>query len=313
MSVECASCGTELSEKYAAVPRIPCPVCGKTGRKLPVSASIHCSVTVSAIASQRYGHTGREVMGSEAERRAIEWASLSTHDEILCHNVAEDFRHLMSDAPVLSGDYLVLFRGQGIRDGQPIPPSIERMGPLPNDRTPGEGRYHRHGERVLYLADSEDGVRREMEAWFTQGTPFVIRLEVPLATLRIADLSDLPTDHLITSAFSRAEMCKVKNRGPDNYIFSQCIGSLVADGFDGMRIPGVRGEPGAHYKNVVLFNRLGDWPTWVNPGAPAYRMNSSPHEHVEVAAYYLWDKGGRVHGKDEVHWFQAKSDLGERP
>lgn len=310
MSVQCASCKTTLGEEYAAVPRVLCPVCRDTGRIFNESVSSGMTLRSSVIASQRFGHTGREVLGAYAEKRAIDWASLSNHYEILSHNVADDFRALLGAAPTLSGDAIFLFRGRGIRDNQPIPPTAEQLGPLPLHLTPGEGRYHRHGERVLYLADSEDGVRREMEAWFTKGVPFVIRVEVPLAPLRIVDLSDLPSDHLITAVFSRAEMCKVKGRGPDNYIFSQCVGQLVSEHFDGMRIPGVRGEPGAHYKNVVLFRQLTDWLKWVYE--PAYRMSPAPQEHVAVAAYYLWEKDGRVHGRDEAHWFQARRDLGDR-
>lgn len=312
MSVECGNCKTTLGEEYAGVPRLPCPVCGKTCRNCGEAVSIGAKAGFSAIGAQRFGHTGRKVLGADAELRASEWASLSTHHEILNHNVADDFRALLEEgASALSGDPLVLFRGRGIRDGQPLPPTVEQMGPLPSHLTPSEGRYHRQGERVLYLADSEDGVRREMNAWLTRGVPFVIRIEVPVMSLRIVDLSDLPSDHLITAVFSRAEMCKVKGRGPDNYVFSQCVGQLVSGYFDGMRIPGVRGEPSAHYKNVVLFRGLGDWSKWGNE--PPYRITPALHEHVEEAAYYLWEEDGRLHGKDKSHWLQAKRNLGERP
>ena len=118
--------------------------------------------TASFVASQLYGHTGREVLGAAAEQLAIEWASLPNRDAILNHPVAELFRTLIAESPCLSGDGLGLFRGQGIREGEERPPTVERMGPLPLNRIPREGRYHRAGERVLYLADSEDGVRREM-------------------------------------------------------------------------------------------------------------------------------------------------------
>ena len=221
----------------------------------------------------------------------------------------DDFRVLIASAPCLSCDSLVLFRGQGIQESEPRPPTIERMGPLPPNGIPREGRYHREGERVLYLADSEAGVRREMQAWHTTGTPYVIRIEVPLTSLRVADFSNWPIDHLITAVFARAEMCKVAQRGPANYIFSQAVGELVSGRFDGMRIPGVRGAPGAHYKNIVLFRRLENWPNWVNPANPAYRMFPPPHEHISVAAYYLWEKDGKVHGRDHAHWFQAINEL----
>ncbi len=203
----------------------------------------------------------------------------------------------------------MLFRGRDIQESEQRPPTVEQMGPLPLNCIPREGRYHRKGKRVLYLADSEDGVRREMEVWHTKGTPYVIRIEVPLTSLRIVDFSNWPTDHLITAVFARAETCNVGQRGPTNYIFSQAVGELVSERFDGMRIPGVRGTPGAHYKNIVLFRRLEDWSNWANPANPAYRMFPPSHEHISVAAYYLWEKDGRAHGLDQAHWFQAIKEL----
>ena len=264
--------------------------------------------------SQRYGHTGRDVLGSEAERRAIEWAAVATRDEILNHPVAEEFRALIQTAPRIAGDPMTLFRGRGIRDGEPMPPSVDQMGPLPLSRMPQAGRYHREGERALYLADSAEGVRREMEAWFTVGAPYVIRVTVPVTSLRIADFCGLPADHLLTAAFARAELCNVPGRGPANYVFSQAVGTLVAESFDGMRIPGVRGEPGAHYTNLVLFGHRAEWPSWTDPANPPHRLGSATgpvagHEEIAVAAYYLWEKEGRPHGRADAHWFQAIHEL----
>jgi Protein of unknown function (DUF2934)/RES domain len=309
MSVECGSCGKRLSEVFAAEPRRPCPDCGAMSRAFSESLVTVAQASVSAFESLHYGHTGREVQGAEAERRAIDWAASPNRDTIVTHQVADDFRDLLASAPCISADGLVLFRGSGIQEYEQRPPSVERMGPLPQNQTPREGRYHREDQRALYLADSEDGVRREMEAWHTEGTPYIIKVEVPITSLRIADFSDWPTDHLITAVFSRAEMCNVAERGPTNYIFSQEVGQLVAETFDGMRIPGVRGAPDGHYRNVVLFRQLEDWPTWTNSESPAYRLFFPPHEHIAVAAYYLWEKDGRFHGRDQIHWFKAIDDL----
>jgi len=309
-TVECGGCGTRLSEEFTGIPRKPCPNCGAMNRVFSASLA-HAKYNVSGTAIDSllsYGHTGRKVLGSEAERRAEEWR-LANRDELLSHPVAEEFRASVSSAPVLSGDSLVLFRGRDIRESEQRPPTVEQMGPLPLNYIPRGNRYNREGKRALYLADSEDGVRREMKVWHTEGTPYVIRIEVPLTSLRIVDFSNWPTDDLITAVFARAETCNVGQRGPTNYIFSQAVGELVSERFDGMRIPGVHGTPGAHYKNIVLFRRLEDWSNWANPANPAYRMFPPSHEHIAVAAYYLWEKDGRVHGRDQAHWFQAIKDL----
>lgn len=190
---------------------------------------------------------------------------------MLRHPAAEEFSRFVDSAPCLQDDYVVLYRGQGIKESELIPPSVERMGPLPLDRIPNEGRYHRAGERVLYLTSSEDGARREMEAWCAMGRPYVIQIRLPLASLRIADFMDWPSHHFVSAVFSKAEECRLHYRGgPDNYVFSQVVAELVSARFDGMRIPGVRGEPGAHYSNIVLFRQLDLWPQWVALGTGPY-------------------------------------------
>jgi hypothetical protein len=39
-----------------------------------------------------------------------------------------------------------------------------------------------------------------------------------------------------------------------------------------MRVPGVRGNPDAHYNNVVVFRPHRGWQAWLEPGSAAYRL-----------------------------------------
>ncbi len=276
MSIKCGSCGAQLSEEFLADPRPPCPTCRSTIRALDGddgSATIGTVADVSATATQvGYAHTGRQVGLEQVEQHARTWAALPSGAEMLKHSLASEFRQLLGSKAPLAGSGLVLFRGQGM-EGEGIAPSMRRMGPVPNDCVAKEGRYHCKGDRALYLADSEEGVRREMEAWHTVGTAYVIRVDIPLTSLRIADFSNCPPDHLFTAVFAQAEICNIPGRGPANYIFSQTIGRLVSERFDGMQIPGVRGAPGAHYNNVVLFHHLDDWGTWTSVTNPPYRLS----------------------------------------
>jgi len=171
-------------------------------------------------------------------------------------------------------------------------------------------RYNTEHARALYLADSEDGVRREMAAG--EGTLYLIRFRPPIHSLRIADFTGYPADHFLTAVFSKAEDCNVAGRGPSNYIFSQVVAELVAARFDGMRVPGVRGGPGALYGNVVIFNRIDYWTDWLEPGATPYALTEESrllgdfaHDHIAVAAHFIWEKEGRPHGRDLAHWFAA--------
>lgn len=123
-----------------------------------------------------------------------------------------------------------------------------------------------------------------MEAWNLDGTPYIVQFDLPIPGLRIADFRDWPSDHLVTAVFGRAEGCKVAGRGPDSYEFSQMVGELVSAHFDGMILPGVRGAPGAHYSNVVLFCNLDSWGTWTVGCKPRIQSGSHPsHEDIAVA------------------------------
>lgn len=273
----------------------------------------------SANLSLRYGHTGREVMGSQAEAYAREWAHCGSRSAMLRHSGAADFKNEIAKAKCISGNAIDLFRGQSIKCGAGKPPSVGRMGPLSMGEVSKakEGRYHRAGERALYLGSSEDACRRELGAWYNGGAPWIIKLRLPLDSLRIADFADFidwPSNHFVNAVFCQAELCQFKERGgPEDYIFSQVVGALVSEKFDGMRIPGVRGEPEAHYSNIVLFKRLDDWPTWVGSETayllPAWATMNFPHEHVAIAAYYIWEKDDRVHGRDMMHWCLGSDEL----
>jgi hypothetical protein len=273
----------------------------------------------SAIVSQVYGHTGREVMGSQADVYARTCARCGDRDAMLKHPGAVDLTHEIAKAKRLSGNPIELFRGQSIKCGEEKPPSVGRMGPLPLSMLSKatEGRYHRAGQRSLYMGSSEDGCRRELGAWYDieqGGAPWVIKLRLPLDSLRIADFMDWPSNHFVTAVFCQAGLCQFAERaGPEDYVFSQVVSGLVSEQFDGMRIRGVRGAPGAHYSNVVLFKGLDDWPSWIGSETahvlPAWAAIDLPHEHIAVAAYYIWEKENRVHGRDLVHWCLGGDEL----
>lgn len=167
---------------------------------------------------------------------------------------------------------------------------------------------------MLYLSDCEDGTRREYDQWYETGSPYVQRYRLPLDKLRIADFTDWPTDHLVTAVFSKAEECNVMDRGTKSYLFSQTVAELVAGHFDGMRVPGVRGVPKAHYSNVVIFKPYPHWPSWLERGAVPYKLRTSSwlnahHEHIAVAAFFIWERDGKVHGRDVEQWYEASRQI----
>jgi hypothetical protein len=50
-------------------------------------------------------------------------------------------------------------------------------------------------------------------------------------------------------------------------------------------------------------------PTPPNKGSAPVREDVFSHEHIAVAAYYLWQKEGCPHGHDQEHWYQALEQL----
>jgi hypothetical protein len=106
------------------------------------------------------------------------------------------------------------------------------------------------------LCDSVDGVLREIEN-DGQAT-WIQEFAVNQAYLRVVD-TRLSADLAFTNqVFWFAESCDshVANGKPT---FSQLIAQLVSELFDGMLVRGVRGTPGAHYSNIVVFRPLDAW------------------------------------------------------
>jgi hypothetical protein len=223
----------------------------------------------SVILDATEGHTGRKVRVNDDYALATEWATLGNRDDLLAHPACRKFASLILSAPRLLDPSLVFFRGCDISDGLP---TAEEMGPPPQDRRPAAGRYNRDGQPVLYLCDSEEGVRREWCTRHVTGVLYVQRYRLPLSELSIADFTN-PPENFVAAVFSKAERLNLDGRGKESYDFSQVVAELVSAHFDGMRIPGVRGARPVLYSNVVLFRPYPDWPKWLEPGSSPYPLH----------------------------------------
>jgi hypothetical protein len=91
--------------------------------------------------------------------------------------------------------------------------------------------------------------------------------------LNIADFTNVPREDFVAAVFSEAERCNVPTRGPDDYNFSCVVAELVRERFAGMRVPGVKGELGQRYSNIVMFKPYPDWPNWLEPETDPYRLD----------------------------------------
>ena len=50
----------------------------------------------------------------------------------------------------------------------------------------------------------------------------------------------------------------------------------------------------------------------MNDLAESRRQEMKLHEEIETIAYDIWEKSGRVHGKDIDHWLEAERIVKER-
>jgi hypothetical protein len=209
-----------------------------------------------AIAAITRGHTGRVSTGDADGLLADKWSRQASSLRLRRHRGAKRFRELLKGVAPADGPALVCYRGRE-NDGQVR--GWEDMGPPPARRTRNGGRYNRPWRPVLYLCDSEAGVRREMG-----GKLCVQEYRLPLDHLRIADLASPDLHNFLCSAFDIAESAKVPGRsGLDTYRFGQLLANLVVRaGFDGMILPGVHGDPSFLYRNIVLFRPRRRWKSW---------------------------------------------------
>ena len=144
-------------------------------------------------------------------------------------------------------------------------PSPEDMGP-PLEEHSKDGRYNCRGQRALYLSDSEEGVLRELAY-----EPMYIQcFEIPTGRLRIADLRQISSDSFLSGTMWHSEFAGLS--GYPTKVFSQTVGEIVGRHFDGMAVPGVRGESGGHYSNIVILRNLGSWKEWLKAGIVPYKL-----------------------------------------
>ena len=49
------------------------------------------------------------------------------------------------------------------------------------------------------------------------------------------------------------------------FAFSQTVAKIVGEHFDGMIVPGVRGDSQCRYRNIVIFRPHTHWTSWLDP------------------------------------------------
>lgn len=202
------------------------------------------------------GHTGRSSPVGSDYRLAEAWAKVTERDQLLNHEVADQFRLALKSCPVHPTDSLVVYRGRS----DDAVSSWREMGPPTSALS--AGRYNSVGWVVLYLCDSVAGVTREVTR--TADTRLCVqRYEIPAKALRLLDGAGQVSE-LVGAAFDMAESAGVDGRiGPSDFQFGHVVAELVREaGFGGMLTPGVRGDAELKYRNVIVFEPGDRWIEW---------------------------------------------------
>lgn len=228
-------------------------------------------VVTQAFAVARFEPTGRLAgRNPENHTRVRHWSRWRTRNELLADATAQEFRERLDSAAYVDTD-LLCYRGRS--SNSPLAPLD--MGPPPRFEWPSASRYALRDRSVLYMCLSEDGVRREVDTMAGE-VVYVQRFLVP-RTVRLADFRNLDEGDLLNDAFWFAEIAQVEPALHSNMEFTQVLAELVSVQFDGMVVPGVRGEKGSLYANVVIF-ASGLWPTWLDPKSTPSVLSRSQRE-----------------------------------
>ena len=202
------------------------------------------------------GHTGRCSASDQLDKLAQVWCE---HPEE-SHEGAQLFVKMLNSFPRMHNGPVVCFRGRRGDNKKII--GWENMGPPLNGSKKG-GRYDEPGSIVLYVCSRKNAVAREKP---DNGILWIQEYALPTDTLTILDAR--PTQNrqagFIDSVFDLTESsCLEGRKGRTDFKFSQLIARLVARaGFDGFNVPGVRGERGFWYSNIVIFKPGEAWRDW---------------------------------------------------
>jgi len=145
-----------------------------------------------------------------------------------------------------------LFRGRFLSNS---PGSFQDFGPPPPDRA-RRGRYSAEGVPALYLCSSITGVVRELGPPPVGYRLWIQRFQI-LPELRMADARQLAIDSLAAAVFWLIESGRDRSLAPPQ--LGQRLGQLIGAEYDGLIVPGVRGEPNELYWNAVIFRPDNRW------------------------------------------------------
>ncbi len=263
----CAHCGNTLNHGEQ-----PCPYCGKHGRKIYKQFSEKMGISVDLAVTATSGKTNRSVVHCDTlnptdtdkvENLIISF--INNHCETQLKTYIET--QLKTFSTSISHDDRIFFRGIDYHDKDKL--DSQKIGPSPKA---SQGRYNVDGEHCLYLADNCNFIHHELNSDHI----IVQKYKIHMSHYKIADVSSTNTTlhNNIALLFDMTERGKIasgydiekglKNKNLSKYMISQMIASCFKNKYwDGLYIPGVHGENGTTYNNLIIFDSIVDqWEDW---------------------------------------------------
>jgi RES domain-containing protein len=201
-------------------------------------------------------YTGRSIDVEARYPDAKNWVESYESSQEERSELERELLECLAPAPAEAID-AVFFRGRFLISP---PASSMDFGPPPPDKAK-RGRYNAEGIPALYLCSSVNGVVRELGSP-TPGEKLWIQRFRVLPEFRIADARELTINSLAAAVFWLVESGRDRASPPP--LLGQRVGQIIATKFDGLLVPGVRGEPNELYWNVVVFHPSDRWPQLVD-------------------------------------------------
>jgi hypothetical protein len=155
----------------------------------------------------------------------------------------------------------VVYRGRTFKG---IPKSFLEFGPPPPDKAKRE-RYNDNGVPVHYLCSSREGIKSEFLTIPDGERLWIQRFRIK-PTAILADAQKLMADSFAAAVFWFIEHGRDRDHRP---LLGPRIGDLVRFEYDGLLVPGVRGNDSQLYFNIVLLSPGDCWMQFlIHDGSP---------------------------------------------
>lgn len=262
-------CDTSLD----SIDNQPCPNYGRKKRIIDLTLKDEMQMGDDLVVSVISGKTNRSVIHSDSinetdtaklEKLIIRYVQSLVNLTSYIETFAKDFNNRLS---LNEG---VFYRAVDSSIKKDL--SSNQIGPSPKGAS--DGRYNTCGEKCIYLIDRVDFLYDELNS----SSILTQKFKITTDKLQIADFSSENKNlhNNLSLAFDMAERGmtssgypfedELQSHGQSRYLVSQLLSTCFKKhAWDGLYIPGIHGNSGQQYHNLVIFGPAVDqWEKWAD-------------------------------------------------